>query len=287
MGQLSEALARAARGAGARIETGCGVAQIRTRAGRACGVVLESGEEIEGDVVVSGADPLRTLRAIDPPSAVPAAARRSLLALDLRSPVVKLNLALGELPRFALGDRAPAVLGGTIHLGPTDLDGIERAFADASAGRVSELPVVELTIPSVYDPGLAPPGRHVASIFAQYAPALPPDDARWPELRETMARRALAAVEALAPGFERSIEHLEVLAAPDLEREFGLSGGHIFHGAMTPDRLFAARPAPGWTGYRTPLASLYLCGAGTHPGGGVMGACGRNAARVISSDLGV
>jgi phytoene dehydrogenase-like protein len=125
----------------------------------------------------------------------------------------------------------------------------------------------------------------VASIFAQYAPALGPDDERWPGVRDAMARRALAAVEALAPGFERSIEHLEVLAAPDLEREFGLTGGHIFHGAMTPERLLSGRPARGWTGYRTPLAGLYLCGAGTHPGGGVMGACGRNAARVITRDL--
>jgi phytoene dehydrogenase-like protein len=285
MGRLSEALASAARAAGARIETGRAVAKIRTRAGRATGVVLESGEELAADAVVSGADPLRTLRAIDPPGAVPDAARRALAALDLRSPVVKLNLALGELPRFAPRDRERAPLGGTIHLGPTDLDGLERAFGDAAAGRVSELPVVELTIPSVLDETLAPPGRHVASIFAQYAPVVPADDARWPELRDAMARRALAAVEALAPGFERSIEHVEVLAAPDLEHEFGLSGGHIFHGAMTPDRLLSGRPAPGWSGHRTPLAGLYLCGAGTHPGGGVMGACGRNAAGVVWRDL--
>jgi phytoene dehydrogenase-like protein len=285
MGRLAEAIAGAARAAGARIQTGCEVQRIRTRAGRALGVVLESGEEVDADAVVSGADPLRTLRAIDPASAVPAPARRALEALDLRSPVVKLNLALGELPRFRVRDRERAPLGGTIHLGPSDLDGLERAFGDAAAGRVSELPLVELTIPSVLDDSLAPPGRHVASIFAQYAPALPAGDARWPELREQMARRALAAVEALAPGFERSIEHMEVLAAPDLEREFGLSGGHIFHGAMTPERLLSGRPAPGWKGYRTPVAGLYLCGAGTHPGGGIMGACGRNAALVVEGDF--
>jgi phytoene dehydrogenase-like protein len=285
MGRLADALASAARAAGARIETGSPVASIRTRAGRACGVVLESGEEVPADAVISNADPLHTLRAIDSPDVVPEPARRALLALDVRSPVVKLNLALGELPRFALRDRERAPLGGTIHLGPTDLDGLERAFADAAAGRVSDLPMVELTIPSVLDETLAPAGRHVASIFAQYAPALEMRDARWPELRDAMAKRALGAVEALAPGFERSIEHLEVLAPPDLEREFGLAGGHIFHGAMTPDRLLFGRPAPGWTGYRTPLAGLYLCGAGTHPGGGVMGACGRNAARIVWRDL--
>jgi phytoene dehydrogenase-like protein len=285
MGSFSEALASAARAAGARIETGRSVERIRTRAGRALGVALESGEEIDADAVASGADPLATLRAIDPPGAVPDAQRRALAALDVRSPVVKLNLALGELPRFALRDREPPRLCGTIHVGPTDLDGIERAFGDAAAGRVSELPVVELTIPSVLDDTLAPPGRHVASIFAQYAPVLPSGDARWPELREQMQRRALAAVEAVAPGFERSIEAIEVLAAPDLEREFGLAGGNIFHGAMTPDRLLAGRPAAGWSGYRTPIQGLYLCGAGAHPGGGVMGACGRNAAHLIAREL--
>jgi phytoene dehydrogenase-like protein len=285
MGSLSEALASAARAAGARIETGRSVERIRTRSGRAIGVALASGEEIDADAIASGADPLATLRAIDPPGAVPERERRALAALDVRSPVVKLNLALGALPRFALRDREPPRLCGTIHVGPSDLDGIERAFGDAAAGRVSELPVVELTIPSVLDDTLAPPGRHVASIFAQYAPVLPADDARWPELREQMLSRALAAVGAVAPGFERLVEQVEVLAAPDLEREFGLPGGNIFHGAMTPDRLLSGRPATGWSGYRTPVGALYLCGAGAHPGGGVMGACGRNAARVIAGEL--
>jgi phytoene dehydrogenase-like protein len=145
--------------------------------------------------------------------------------------------------------------------------------------------MVELTIPSVLDDSLAPPGKHVASIFAQYAPVLPLDDPRWLELRARAQERALDAVEEVAPGLRRSILHMEVLAPPDLERTFGLSGGNIFHGAMTPDRLHLLRPLAGWSDYRTPIRGLYLCGSGAHPGGGVMGAPGRNAALEIARDL--
>jgi phytoene dehydrogenase-like protein len=146
--------------------------------------------------------------------------------------------------------------------------------------------VVELTLPSTLDPSLAPPGKHVASIFAQYAPVLAPGDPRWAGLRDAMRDRVLAAVESLAPGFTALIEQLEVLAAPDLERIFGLSGGNIFHGAMTPDRLLFMRPSAALLPYRSPLDGLWLCGSATHPGGGVMGAPGRNAAREILRSLG-
>ena len=145
--------------------------------------------------------------------------------------------------------------------------------------------MVELTIPSVLDDTLAPSGRHVASIFAQYAPALAGDDPRWPALRSTIRDRILKAVEQVAPGFSDSIEHEEILAAPDTERIFGLTGGNIFHGAMTPDRLLFMRPVPGWARYRSPIRALYMCGAASHPGGGVMGASGYNAAHEIARDL--
>jgi phytoene dehydrogenase-like protein len=145
--------------------------------------------------------------------------------------------------------------------------------------------MVELTLPSSVDPDLAPPGHHVATIFAQYAPAHAAADPAWPALRERMRDRVLAMLDEVSPGFSESIEHIEVLAAPDLEEVFGLTGGNIFHGAMTPDRLHVLRPLPGWARYRTPIEGLYLCGAGTHPGGGVMGACGRNAALEIAHDL--
>lgn len=276
MGALSDALASAAREAGAELRTNAEIVAIRTRDGRACGVALADGETLDGDLVVSGMDLARTAALVDD-----AARAAEFPRSDQRSPVVKLNLALGELPRFRVRDRDSLPLNGTIHVGPIDLDGIERAFGDAASGRVSELPVVELTLPSTLDPSLAPPGKHVASIFAQYAPVLPPNDPRWPDLRDAMRDRAIAAIETLAPGFKASIEHLEVLAAPDLEQIFGLTGGNIFHGAMTPDRLLFMRPSAALAPYRTPLAGLWLCGSATHPGGGVMGAPGRNAAREI------
>jgi len=281
MGALSDALAAAARAAGAVLRTNADVVAIRCRDGRARGVALASGETLDADLVVSGMDLARTAALVDD-----ASISREFPRGDYRSPVVKLNLALGALPRFRVRDRESLPLGGTIHLGPIDLDGIERAFGDAAGGRVSELPVVELTLPSVLDPTLAPPGKHVASIFAQYAPVLALDDPRWPAVRDAMRDRALAAVEALAPGFTASIEQLEVLAAPDLERIFGLTGGNIFQGAMTPDRLLFLRPSARLAPYRTHVDGLWLCGSATHPGGGVMGAPGRNAAREITRALG-
>ncbi len=285
MGALSAALADAARAAGATCRTSAEVASILTRGARARGVALVDGEEIPADAVVSGADPARTLTLLDAREALPDDFHRALATLDYRSPVVKLNLALGRLPLFNLEGREPSSLAGTIHMGPLDLDALELAFAQACAGGVSERPLIELTLPSVIDPDLAPAGRHVASIFAQYAPARAMDDPDWPALRDRMRDRVLAVVDELAPGFSDSIEALEVLAPPDLERVFGLTSGNIFHGAMRPDRLLSLRPAPGWSRYRTPLRGLYLCGAGTHPGGGVMGAPGRNAAGEIVHDL--
>ncbi|HTO68729.1 MAG TPA: NAD(P)/FAD-dependent oxidoreductase [Myxococcota bacterium] len=280
MGALSDALAAAARAAGATLRANAEVAEVRVRGGRACGVLLASGETLDADFVLSNADPARTAALVPDP-----ALRRRFPAPDFASPVVKLNLALGELPRFRPRGGAPLPLTGTIHLGPVDLDGIERAHADAAGGRVSDVPVVELTIPSTVDPSLAPAGKHVASIFAQYAPALPRDDARWPEVRDRARDRILAAVESLAPGFAASILHMEVLAAPDLEREFALTGGNIFHGAMRPERLLLRRPSARLRPYRTPLPGLWLCGSGAHPGGGVMGAPGRNAALELLASL--
>ncbi len=281
MGRLSEALAAAGRAAGARVRAGAPVARVRTREGRAIGVALETGETLDADLVVSSADPRRSFALLDDATLLPERLRRGLDAIDFRSPVVKLNLVLGALPRFPAAAGNEAALRGTVHLGAPGLGGLELAFADAQAGRVSRAPLVELTLPSTVDDSLAPRGRHVASIFAQYAPVLPADDAGWAAVRAEMRARVLGQIEAAAPGFERTIEGIEVLAAPDLESEFGLTGGNIFHGAMTPDRLFFLRPLPGLARYRTPVRGLWLCGAGTHPGGGVLGAPGRNAAREI------
>jgi phytoene dehydrogenase-like protein len=289
MGALADALAAAAREAGAEIRREAPVARVAVAGGRARGVVLEDGSEIEARCVLSNADPARTFLGLVGEASLPPEFVRAVRGLDLRSPVVKINLALERLPVFR-GRPAPAGPGpapehsGTIHLGAQDLPALERSFAAAARGELPERPMIELTLPSALDPGLAPPGHHVASLFVQHAPELA--EAEWAARREGFADRVLALVDEAAPGFAASVRHREVLAPPDLERVFGLSGGNIFHGALGLDRLLCLRPLPGWGRYRTPLAGLYLCGAGTHPGGGVMGACGRNAAGEVLRDLG-
>jgi len=285
MGALSEALASAAREAGATLRTEAEVASFDVRGGCVQGVVLAGGDVVPVDAIVSCVDPAATLGFLPDAGVLPEGFREPLARMDYRSPVVKLNLALRRPPQFRVRGREGMPLCGTIHIGSPDLAAIERAYRDACNGHVSDRPIIELTIPSSLDPTLAPEGHCVASIFAQYAPVLPMDDPRWPRLRQTMQNRVIALVEEVAPGFADSIEHVEVLAPPDLERVFGLRGGNIFHGGMTPDRLYLLRPTAGWCQYRTPLRGLYLGGAATHPGGGVMGACGRNAAIEVLADL--
>jgi phytoene dehydrogenase-like protein len=251
-------------------------------------VVLEDGETIEARAVVSSADPKRTLLGLVGRDALPDEVVRGLEALDFRSPSLKINLALDALPRFrgASGAAPGPEHRGTIHLGATSLDELDAAFEVACRGELPERPMLELTLPSALDASLAPRGRHVASMFVQYAPWTPRGSS-WEAERERFADRACALVDEVAPGFSASVLEREVLAPPDLERIFGLTGGNIFHGAMTLDRLLFMRPLPGLARYRTPVQGLYLCGAGTHPGGGVMGACGRNAAGEILRDLGL
>ena len=283
MGRLSEAIAAAAREAGAEIRLEAPVARIDVADGAARGVTLADGSSIEAALVVSGADPRVTFLDLVGPEHLPDALRREVGALDFRSGSAKLNLALDRLPSFARSSPDGAAgpeHRGTIHVGATDLDALDAAFEAARAGGVPERPLVELTLPSALDPTLAPPGRHVASLFVQWCPCEAPLEA-WPALRDAVAERAIAMVEEVAPGFTSSILHREVLVPPDLEATFGLSGGNLFHGAMTPDRLLMLRPLPEVSRYATPIRGLWLCGAGTHPGGGVMGACGRNAAREI------
>lgn len=284
MGGVTRALAAAARAHGAEIRTGAPVARITVRDGRAAGVVLEDGTEIAARQVVSNADAHVTfLRLLDPRS-LPADFVEQVRAIDYSSPSLKINLALGELPDFeALPGAAPGPQHrGTIHIAPS-LDYIERAFDDAKYGRPSREPILECTIPSVVDPTVAPPGRHVMSMFVQYAPYRLAEGS-WEDAREAFADRCLDLLAGYAPNVRRAVIAREVLAPPDLERRFALTGGNIFQGAMTLKQLFFLRPVPGFADYRTPVAGLYLCGAATHPGGGVMGACGFNAAREILRD---
>lgn len=288
MGRLSEAIADAAREAGVDIRLESPVQSIDIANGRACGVTLSSGETIEATTVVSGADPYVTLIGLVERSALRDDIARSVQAIDFRSGSAKINLALNELPRFhGRGNGQPTgEHHGTIHIGAQDLDAIDAAFAAAERGELPERPVIELTLPSALDATLAPAGTYVASMFVQYVP-YDLREGTWDTHRDLLADRCCNLVDQVAPGFSASVLHREVLAPPDLEREFALTRGNIFHGAMSLDRLAFLRPTPSLAHYGVPgINGLYLCGAGTHPGGGVMGAAGRNAAITILRTLG-
>jgi phytoene dehydrogenase-like protein len=284
MGSLPEAIAAAARRLGAQVRTQAPVARVRVRGGNAEGVVLADGTEIRARRVLSCADATATLLGLVGAEHLPADVAEAVRAIDYSSASMKINLALAELPDFAAlpGRAAGPQHRGTIHVCP-GMEYIERAFDDARAGRPSSEPVLECTIPSAVDPTVAPPGRHVMSIFVQYAPYRLASGS-WDEQKESFADRCLEVLERYAPGFRASVLHRQVLSPPDLETRFGLTGGNIFQGAMTPSQLFFLRPFAGYADYRTPVGGLYLCGAATHPGGGVMGACGYNAAREALRD---
>ncbi len=286
MGGVPQALVGAARHRGAEIRTEAEAARILIRGDRTHGVVLASGEEIRGRIIVSNADPRRTFLHLIEPGALIPEFLRAVEAIRMDGVAMKVNLALDGLPDFTA---APGtVVGpqhrGTIHIGPT-MDYIDRAWVDARDGRPSDRPFMEITIPTTYDPSLAPPGKHIMSIFVQYAPYRL-SDGSWDQIKDVYADRVLGTLAEYAPNIKDIIIDRQVLTPLDLERDFALTGGDIFHGEMTLDRLFFMRPVPGWARYRTPVRGLYLCGAGTHPGGGVIGAPGHNAARQILNDWG-
>lgn len=288
-GALSEALASAVRAAGGEIRCGAEVTAITARDNRATGVVLAGGEEIPADIVVSGLDPKRTLLGLlDPVTVGPTMRWR---AGNYRTPgvVAKVNLVVDRLPAFtaaAGGDEER--LRGRIVVAP-GIDAVERAFDAAKYGQPSEEPVLEATIPSLVDPSLVadgPPGRHVVSIAAQYAPyALREGSWADPGRSDAFADRVVGVIDELAPGFASSIVAREVLSPLDLEREYGLTGGHPLHGEQALDQWFLWRPLLGSGRYRLPVEGVYLCASGAHPGGGITGQPGQNAAREILSDL--
>ena len=281
MGGLSDAIASAAREAGAQIRTGTPVDRIRIINDRATGVVLKDGREIAARVVLSNADPACTFKTLVGTDVLSDEFTRALDTIDYRSPVAKINIALDALPEFngTSGGSAPCPEHhGTIHIGASNLDALDASFTAAERGRIPDDPMTEMTLPSALDRTLAPEGKHIASLFVQHVPYTL-SEGTWKEGRQVLTERVFASIDRVAPGFSSRVRDVEVLAPPDLERIFGLTGGNIFHGAMSLDRLAFMRPAPGWARHATPIAGLWLCGAGTHPGGGVMGACGRNAAR--------
>jgi phytoene dehydrogenase-like protein len=281
MGGLTRALAGAAADLGVDIRCDAEVSRILVRAGRVTGVALARGDEYRASIVASSADARVTFRRLLDAAELPAEFVAAVDRISYESASLKINVALAELPSFRAcpGVEAGPQHRGTIHVCP-DLDYIERAYDDAKYGRPSERPVLECTIPSVVDPTVAPPGRHLMSIFVQYAPyAL--RESSWDDIGDRFADRCFDLLDEYAPNFRRAVLARQVLTPLDLERTFNLTGGNIFQGAMTPGQLFSFRPVPGYAGYRTPLKGLYLCGAAAHPGGGVMGAPGWNAAREI------
>lgn len=284
VGALTAAMASAARGAGVEIRTNAAVRHIDVDGGRATGVTLASGEKLPARAVISNADPRATLLGlVDPVELEPGFLTR---VRNYRGAgtVAKINIALSALPTFpATSGGAGALLGGIIHIGP-NLDYLERAFDASKYGAWSPRPYLQVTIPSLTDPALAPAGAHVMSITAQYAPyRLRFTD--WADAAERFAEAVIDTLAEYAPDLRRSIIHRQVITPAALESHYGLTGGHIFHGELALDQLFTMRPLLGWARYRTPIAGLYLCGAGTHPGYGVSGLCGMNAAREVLKDF--
>lgn len=274
-GAVTRALAAAARAAGAEIRTGTAVERVLVRDGRVTGVVA-NGQEISADVVVSGADPRTTfLSLIDPAELTPDFVQK-VRNYRAAGTVAKVNLALSALPAF--GVDAPA-LGGRIQLG-AELDYLERAFDHAKYGELSVAPWLDITIPTVLDPSLAPAGAHVASIYVHYAPYRLRAGA-WADHRDRLLATTLDVVERHAPGIRRQVVAAQVVTPAELESTYGLAGGHVFHGELALDQLFAMRPLLGVARYHTPIRGLYLCGAGTHPGGFMTGTSGRLAATAV------
>lgn len=281
MGAVSEAIAASARSSGAEIRTGARVEQIKVANGRVAGVVLAGGEEIDAAVVASNLDPKITFLELVEEKHLPKDFTAHIRRFRIEGTSCKINLALNGLPEFRMLPGAPGPHHkATMHICP-DLDYVERAWDDAKYGRPSDKPLLEMTVPTMYDPSLAPPGKHIMGIFLQYAPYTLRGGATWENLREPFADRVIDLISEYAPNIRQIIEHRQVLTPYDLEKRFFITGGNIFHGEMSVDQMFVMRPMAGWAKYRTPVPGLYLCGSGAHPGGGVMGAPGHNAAREI------
>jgi phytoene dehydrogenase-like protein len=285
MGAISDAIARAAVSHGAEIETDAAVRELLIEGHRACGVVLDDGRVIRGGAVAVNANLKLFYTSMVPDGALDQEFSRRMQEFRCGSGTFRMNLALSELPDFtALPGRTPAdhhTAG--IVIAPS-LRYMDRAYTDAQTHGFSREPIIELVIPSTLDDTLAPKGAHVASLFCQHVAPQPADGTSWDDHKEEVADLMIATVERYAPGFKASVLGRQVLSPLDLERTFGLIGGDISHGVMSLDQLFFARPMLGYADYRGPLPGLYHCGAGAHPGGGVTGAPGHNAAHAILAD---
>ncbi len=281
-GAISNAIADAAREAGAEIRTRCAIENIILKNGEAKGVVLQNGDEIYAKLVSSSVDPRLTFMKMVGEDHLPEDFTADLKRYKYRGSSGKVNLALAGLPDFKSLPGAGPHLRGAVSISPS-VEYMERAYDEAKYGRFSRRPYVDIVIPSLTDPSVAPPGKHVMSCFVQYAP-YNLKEGTWDEKREEFGDNVIDTIAEHAPNIKNLILHRQVLTPLDLERDFGLSEGNIFQGELTLEQLFFLRPAPGWAQYRTPIPNLYMCGSATHPGGGIMGASGRNAAMQILKD---
>jgi phytoene dehydrogenase-like protein len=283
IGSLTAGMAAAVAEAGGEIRTSCDVVGIKVKDGIAKGVVLANGDEIEARAVVSNADPRRTLLGLVEPQHLEPGFLQKLQHYRMNGTVAKVNLALSGLPKFNGVDGDTSLLLGRIQISP-EVDYLEHAFDASKYGEFSEHPYLEATIPSLWDSSLAPAGKHVMSIYMQYAP-YKLRDADWDSQREALGDTVIRTLTEYAPDLPGLVEAGEVITPKDLEQTYGLTGGHIFHGELALDQLFTMRPLLDWAQYRTPIQNLYLCGSGTHPGIGLTGGSGVNAAREILKDL--
>ncbi|QEG37773.1 phytoene desaturase family protein [Bythopirellula goksoeyrii] len=284
MGALSDAIASACTDLGVEIRREAPVHAIHTDKHGTCGVGLEDGSQLSSRIVASSVDAHLTFERLLSPDALPEEFREAVARIDYSSASAKVNLALSEPPKFSClpGDGVGPQHHGTMHIGPS-LDYLERAYDDAKYGRPSEKPILECTMATSVDSSIAPPGKHILSMFVQYAP-YKLADGNWDDIRESFGARCVETLAEYAPNVPAAIEHRQVLTPLDLERTFGITGGNIMQGAMPLHQLYCFRPVAGWADHRTPVPGLYLCGAASHPGGGVMGACGKNAATEILRD---
>lgn len=286
MGAISDAMAGSAKAHGARIETNAAVREVIIEKNIAAGVVLQDGRRIRARLVAGNVNPkLLFLRMMDP-ALLPEDFRRRMVGWRCRSGSFRMNLALSELPRFRCltGQSDESHLKGSINISPS-LAYLEQAYDDARTLGWSRRPVISMNIPTVLDRGLAPPGAHVASLFCQHFNFDLPDGKSWDDVKDQAADLIVETMAEHAPNLKQAIVGQQVLSPLDLERDFGLVGGDIFHGALSLDQIFSLRPAAGYADYRTPIAGLYLCGSGAHPGGGVTGLPGRNAAQAMLADF--
>jgi phytoene dehydrogenase-like protein len=285
IGAVTLAMAAAAKQAGVEIRTGADIAEIRVKDGVATGVVLVSGEEISARAIVSNADPKRTLmRLVDPSHLTPDFVQKIKNYRSMGT-VAKINLAISALPEFtALKTKGDGnLLKGRIQISP-EIDYLERAFDESKYGNFSRNPYIEIAIPSLSDPTLAPAGQHVMSIYMQYAPyTLKSSD--WESQRTALGETVVKTIAQYAPNLPQTILRHQIITPKDLEETYGLTGGHIFHGELALDQFFTMRPLLDWARYRTPIERLFLCGSGTHPGTGLTGGSGANAGREIVKAL--